>query len=48
VRRTVLAGAILAMVMAACGGSMTADEYVEDLNALAATGRSDSEAAAAT
>jgi hypothetical protein len=26
---------------------MTADEYVEDLNALAATGRSDLEAAAA-
>jgi hypothetical protein len=27
---------------------MTTDEYVEDLNALAATGRSDFEAAAAT
>ncbi len=37
----------MAMVVAACGGSMTADEYVEDLNALAATGRSDFEAAAA-
>lgn len=37
----------LAIVAAACGGSMTADEYVEDLNALAATGRSDFEAAAA-
>jgi hypothetical protein len=37
----------LAMVMAACGGSMTADEYVEDLNAVVATGRSDFEAAAA-
>jgi hypothetical protein len=35
------------MVMAACGGSMTADEYVDNLNALAATGRSDFEAAAA-
>ena len=45
--KTVLAGATLAMVVAACGGSMTADEYVEDLNALAATGRSDFEAAAA-
>jgi hypothetical protein len=48
VTKAVLAGAILAMVMAACGGSMTADEYVEDLNALSATGRSDFEAAAAT
>jgi len=47
VTKTVLAGATLAMVVAACGGSMTADEYVEDLNALAATGRSDFEAAAA-
>ena len=36
----------MAMVVAACGGSMTADEYVEDLNALSATGRSDFEAAA--
>jgi hypothetical protein len=35
------------MVVAACGGSMTADEYVEGLNALAAAGRSDFEAAAA-
>jgi hypothetical protein len=48
VTRTVLAGATLAMVMAACGGSMTADEYVEGLNAVVATGRSDFEAAAAT
>jgi hypothetical protein len=47
VTKAVLAGAILAMVMAACGGSMTADEYVEDLNAVVATGRSDFEAAAA-
>jgi hypothetical protein len=39
---------MLAMVLSACGGSMTADQYVEDLNALAATGRSDFEAAAAT
>ncbi len=45
--KTVLAGAALAMVVAACGGSMTADEYVENLNALAATGSSDFEAAAA-
>ena len=37
----------MAMVVASCGESMTADEYVEDLNALAATGRSDFEAAAA-
>jgi hypothetical protein len=42
----VLAGATLAMVVAACGGSMTADEYVEDLNVLVATGLSDFEAAA--
>jgi len=48
VTRTVLAVATLAIVIAACGGSMTADEYVEDLNALAATGLSDFEAAAAT
>ena len=33
--------------MAACGGSVTADEYVEDLNALVATGLSDFEAAVA-
>ena len=45
--RTVLAGATLAIVIAACGGSTTADKYVEDLNALAATGRSEFEAAAA-
>jgi len=48
VKRTVMAGTILAMLMAACGGSMTADEYVEDLNALVVTGRSDFEAAATT
>jgi hypothetical protein len=35
----------LAIVVAACGGSMTATEYVEGLNALVATGRSDFEAA---
>ena len=34
----------LAIVAAACGGSVTADEYVEGLNALAATGRSDLDA----
>ena len=44
--RTILASATLAMLIAACGASTTADEYVEDLNALAATGRSDFEAAA--
>jgi hypothetical protein len=48
VTRTVFASATLAIVMAACGGSMTADEYVEELNAVVATGRSDFEAAAAT
>ena len=42
-----MAGASLAIVLAACGGSMTADEYAEDLNALVETGRSDFEAAAA-
>ena len=42
-----MAGASLAIVIAACGGSMTADEYVEELNALAAVGRSNFEAAAA-
>jgi hypothetical protein len=46
VMRALFAGAALAMVIAACGGSMTADEYVEDLNVLTATGRSDFEAAA--
>ena len=45
--RTVFGAVALAMVIAACGGSLTADEYVEDLNALAATGRSDFESAAA-
>jgi hypothetical protein len=43
VTRTVLACATLAIVATACGGSMTADEYVEDLNTLPATGRSDFE-----
>ena len=43
-RRTVLAGASLAIVVAACSGSMTPAEYVEGLNALVATGRSDLEA----
>ena len=47
-KRSVLAVVSLAIVVAACGGSMTADEYVGDLNALAATGRSDFEAAADT
>jgi len=44
--RKVLAIAALALAVSACGGSMTADEYVEDLNALAAVGLSDFEAAA--
>jgi hypothetical protein len=44
-RRAVLAGASLAIMLAACGGPMTADEYVEDLNVLVATGRSDFAAA---
>jgi hypothetical protein len=44
-RRTLLAGVSLAIVAAACGGSITPTEYVEDLNALVATGRSDLEAA---
>ena len=35
-------------MVSACGGSMTADEYVADLNALVETGRSDFEAAAVT
>jgi hypothetical protein len=46
VTRTVLAGATLAIAIAACSGSSTADEYVADLNALTAIGRSDFEAAA--
>lgn len=33
------------IVVAACGGSMTATEYIEGLNALVATGRSDLQAA---
>lgn len=44
--RTAVAGATLAIAIVACGGSMTADEYVENLNVLAATGLSDFEAAA--
>jgi hypothetical protein len=43
-----MAGAGLVIVIAACGGSMTADEYIEELNALVATGLSDFEAAAVT
>ena len=35
----------MAIAVASCGGSMTATEYVEGLNALVATGRSDLEAA---
>jgi hypothetical protein len=31
-RRAVLAGASLAIVVAACGGSMSETEYVEGLN----------------
>lgn len=45
-RRTVLAGMSLAVVVAACSGSMTATEYVDALNALVETGRSDIEASA--
>jgi len=37
VRRTLLAGAVLLITLAACGGSMSADEYVEGLNDLVAT-----------
>jgi hypothetical protein len=48
VKWTVLVGVTLALGIAACGGSMTADDYVEDLNALVAIGRSDFEAAAST
>ena len=43
--RTLLAGVSLAIVVVACGGSMTATEYVEGVNALVATGRSEFEAA---
>ena len=45
--RTVFGAAALAIAISACGGSMSADEYVEDLNALTSTGRSDFESAAA-
>jgi hypothetical protein len=45
--RTLLAGAGLAILVAACGGSMTATEYVDALNALVETGQSDIEASAA-
>ncbi|RLE12568.1 MAG: hypothetical protein DRJ28_08850 [Actinobacteria bacterium] len=45
VRRTLVAGVILAIAVAACGGSMTTAAYVESLNALVASGRSDLEAA---
>jgi hypothetical protein len=37
VRRTLLVGAGLLITLAACGGSMSADEYVEGLNDLIAT-----------
>ena len=43
VRRTLLAGASLAIVVTACGGSMSEDEYVEGLNNLVATAVSDLE-----
>jgi hypothetical protein len=46
-RRALVAAASVAIVLAACGGSMSADEYVEQLNALVAVGRSDFEAAGA-
>ncbi len=45
VRRTLLAGAGLVIVVAACGGSMTATEYIEGLNDLVSTGFADFEAA---
>ena len=44
-RRILLVAVSLAIVVAACGGSMTATEYVEGLNVLVATGLSDFEAA---
>lgn len=44
-RRALTLAVSLVIVFAACGGSLTADEYVEELNLLAATGRSDFEAA---
>ena len=42
--KTLLAGASLAIVLTACGGPMTATEYVDALNALVESGRSDLEA----
>jgi hypothetical protein len=39
--KTLLAGASLAIVLTACGGPMTATEYVDALNALVESGRSD-------
>jgi hypothetical protein len=45
--RTLLAAAGLAILVAACGGSMTETEYVDALNALVETGRSDLEVSAA-
>lgn len=45
--RTFLAGASLAILVSACGGSMTATEYVDALNALVETGSSDIEASSA-
>lgn len=47
-RRFLLVGTSLALVLAACASAMTPDEYVEGLNVLAATGRSEFEAAAST
>jgi hypothetical protein len=43
VRRTLLAGASLVIAVAACGGSTSETEYVEGLNALVETARSDLE-----
>jgi hypothetical protein len=43
VKRTLLAGVGLAIVVAACGGAMSETEYVEGLNALVETARSDLE-----
>jgi hypothetical protein len=46
--RTLLAGAGLVMILAAaCGGPLTATEYVDALNTLVETGRSDLEASVA-
>jgi len=43
VRRTLLAAASLVIVISACGGSTSETEYVEGLNALVKTARSDLE-----